>query len=112
MNEEPAETAIALKLCPVCASIAEKRGGYDWGKVGCSSWDCPIRSIAFYPERWNDRPLEENLQAQTKALMDAVAIYGGRINKATAYLHGLSVFSDDVKSAELKEAIEILEGNV
>ena len=47
-----------------------------------------------------------------KALMDAVAIYGGRINKATAYLHGLSVFSDDVKSAELKEAIEILEGNV
>jgi hypothetical protein len=65
-----------LKLCPICASIAEKRGGYDWGKVGCSSWECPIRGIAFYPERWNDRPLDKAVDEKYKKMQEKLHNYG------------------------------------
>lgn len=56
--------------------------------------------------RDSDRPVSHD-----KLMQDAATALS-RIPKATAYLYGLSVFSDAVKSAELKEAINILEGKL
>lgn len=63
---------VPLKLCPICASIAERRNRYDWGKVGCSNWECPIISIAFYPERWNERPLDKAIDAANIRMKEAL----------------------------------------
>lgn len=57
------------------------------------------------------KSVDENLQALLKASSDAVAIQGDRINKAVAYLNGLSCFGTAQFSKDIVEAIIILLGN-
>jgi RNA polymerase subunit RPABC4/transcription elongation factor Spt4 len=61
-----------LKICPFCGSPAEKRNGYDWGKVGCSYVGCLIYPISFYPEKWNRRFVDNDEGWISKELFEQV----------------------------------------
>lgn len=85
------------------------KGGY------YASWDdaeyAVRKALEDEEPSFKKSSVDKNLQALLKASSDAVAIQGDRITKAVAYLTGLSMFGTATFQKEIREAIEILQGN-